>query len=186
MLRPLVCLLPLGFALPGCSTLERSAEVTRTAATEVHGAVLREDAPESLDQVGRAGSLGDAVMTPVKDLNLRRVEVPEAVARVGYPYATTAPGGELSCELIALELAELDAALGPDYGAEMSEEERERLERAGLGLVSSAMGDLIPFRGVVREVSGAKREERALRAAYRRGVVRRGFLRGVAMAKDCG
>ena len=182
-MRPYLAIFLLSLSGPsaGCSTVQSGMQTTRVAATKVHGAVVREEAPRSLDGVGRAETLGDAVMSPVKDLNLRKVEVPEAISRIFDPYAPVK-----NCDLIHIERAELDAVLGPDYDAEMSLEERELLEQAGLGLVSSGLGSLIPFRGVVREVTGASREERELREAFRKGVVRRGFLRGQSAARNCG
>ena len=44
---------------------------------------------------------------------------------------------------------------------------------------------IIPFRGLVREVSGAAPAERRLDAAIKAALARRGFLRGVATARKC-
>ncbi len=45
------------------------------------------------------------------------------------------------------------------------------------------MNSLIPFRGLVREVSGAGPAERRLNAAIDAGIARRGFLRGLQRAE---
>ena len=47
------------------------------------------------------------------------------------------------------------------------------------------VNSLIPFRGIVREVSGAAPAERRLAAAIDAGFARRGFLRGVLSARGC-
>ena len=44
---------------------------------------------------------------------------------------------------------------------------------------------IIPFRGLVREISGAAPAERRLAAAIDAGFARRGFLRGTALARRC-
>ena len=47
------------------------------------------------------------------------------------------------------------------------------------------VNSLIPFRGVVREVSGAAAADRRLTAATQAGFARRGFLRGVHQTRGC-
>ena len=169
--------------LGACSTVEKAwddgAQTTRTAATEVHGAVVRQDAYSSLDAVGRAEGWDDAVLVPAKDLNLRKTEVPPILLSIEDPYA---PAPEICGELRA-HLAGLDAALGPDYGDEKPQE--SKVEKGGMALVASAVGDLIPFRSVVREVSGSAGRERRIRELYRAGNVRRGYLQGVARERGC-
>ena len=175
--------------LPGCSTvgdavggvMGDTARTTQVAATRVAGAVTREDAPDSLRDVGRPDDVGDAVMTPVRDLNLRKVDVPDVLLRIERPYEVTIRG----CRAVVDEIHALDAALGPDYDRLPLPESDSRMQRAGLGLIGSAMGDLIPFRSVVRRVSGASARENELREFYRVGIVRRGFLRGIARERGC-
>ena len=167
----------LAAGLGGCSTMDKT---TRSVNTAVRDAVIRQDAPDSLAEVGRADNLGDALMTPATDLNIRKADAPLVLVRIGDPYANI-PG---TCPELDVAVAELDAVLGPDYDQE-SGEDKGRVEKTGLSLVSSAMGSLIPFRGVVREVTGAKKKERQLRELYRVGNVRRGYLKGVARERDC-
>ena len=169
--------------LGACSTVEKAwddgARTTRTAATEVHGAVVRQDAYSSLDAVGRAEDWDDAMLVPAKDLNIRKADVPPILLTVEDPYAP-APR---TCGELRAHLAGLDAALGPDYGDEKPEE--SKMEKGGIRLVASAVGDLIPFRSVVREVSGSAKRERRIREHYRIGNVRRGYLQGVARERGC-
>ena len=49
----------------------------------------------------------------------------------------------------------------------------------------SVVNSLIPFRGLVREISGAAPAERRLQAAVTAGIARRGYLRGLAGARSC-
>ena len=171
MALPIV-LLPLA----GCSTVGKT---TQSANTAVQSAIVRQDAPGSLDDVGRAGNLGDALMTPASDLNIRKADIPLVLVMIDDPYENVPE----SCGELRVKVAELDAVLGPDYDVESESEGRTK--KAGLGLVSSAMGDLIPFRGLVRQVSGAKKRERNMREAFRVGNVRRGYLKGIAAERDC-
>ena len=67
---------------------------------------------------------------------------------------------------------------------EVDEDARKRKEgvaNAAGGLVSS----LIPFRSLVREISGAGRADRDYREALYAGVVRRGYLKGLGEARNC-
>jgi hypothetical protein len=57
-----------------------------------------------------------------------------------------------------------------------------QLAEAGGAMV---VNSLIPFRGIVREVSGAAAKERRMRAAVNAGLARRGYLRGLAATKGC-
>ena len=169
--------------LGACSTVEKAwdngSRTTATAATEVHGAVVRQDAYSSLDAVGRAEGWDDAMLVPAKDLNLRKADVPPILLTVEDPYAP-APR---ACGELRAQLAGLDAALGPDYGDAKPEE--SKVKKGGIRLVASAVGDLVPFRSVVREVSGSAGRERRIREHYRAGNVRRGYLQGVARERGC-
>ena len=56
----------------------------------------------------------------------------------------------------------------------------------GTGTVGrTVVNSLIPFRGLVREISGAAPAERRLNAAIQASFARRGFLRGVATGRGC-
>ncbi|MEK7111976.1 MAG: hypothetical protein AAB875_01485, partial [Patescibacteria group bacterium] len=61
----------------------------------------------------------------------------------------------------------------------------DRTSKIAEGVGKSLVNSLIPFRGVVREISGAAPAERRLRAAIAAGLARRGYLRGMASAKGC-
>lgn len=126
------------------------------------------------DQVAKS-----AVMTPVEDVNLKRREIPPVLlSAVDDPYASA---GTRSCTQLNASLSELDTVLGPDFDAGTAEERRIRADKIAKGLV----GSFIPFRGIVREVSGAAGAERRYEAALDAGLARRGYLRGIARQKGC-
>ncbi len=71
--------------------------------------------------------------------------------------------------------------LGPDL--DLPEEERARISAGRMA--KTVVGSFIPFRGLIREVSGANDHDRQVRAAIQAGLARRGFLKGVGHAKGC-
>ncbi|MDE8652753.1 hypothetical protein [Novosphingobium album (ex Liu et al. 2023)] len=121
----------------------------------------------------------DVAKTPMTDLNLGQDEIPalliEAQAR---PYALTGLG---KCSQLTAAVEEFDTILGPDL--DLPQEERERIStgRVAKWVVSS----FIPFRGLIREISGANDHERKFVAAIQAGLARRGFLKGVGASRGC-
>lgn len=121
----------------------------------------------------------DIAKTPVTDLNLDSKEIPEVLTRaVKQPYDLT---GLNSCAAIGRSVQEIFAAIGPDV--DIPKEERDRISagRVAKWIVSS----FIPFRGLIREISGANDREREVRAAIQAGMTRRGFLKGVGASRGC-
>ena len=124
-------------------------------------------------------SAGDVAATPVTDLNLRKGEIPPALtAAVQQTYSLS---GLVSCQQLAAEIGELDAALGDDVDLPQTAERRTSPGR----VAQSVVGSFIPFRGVIREVSGAGNRERELQSAVLAGVARRAFLKGTGQARGC-
>jgi hypothetical protein len=145
------------------------------------------------DGVSRAvdktsSGIGDAAMSPLTDLNLRRTEVPALLEAIKSPYE---PIPIVNCHAIAIAVVELTTILGPDADAPpgpqatMGQQAGEGAANITLGAVSSTMSDFIPFRSIVREATGASAHERKLRAAYERGVTRRAYLKGVGAQLGC-
>lgn len=121
----------------------------------------------------------DVAMTPITDLNLRKDEIPGVLlAAAADPYAST---NLKKCADIAAALAPLDAALGPDMDVA-----RDESERVSAGAVAkSVVASFIPFRGVLRELTGAAEHQRDFQAAIYAGAVRRGFLKGLGQQMKC-
>jgi hypothetical protein len=144
--------------------------------------------------VGRAGTqvrdgLGDAVTAPLEDLNLKRKLIPPVLLRAEEnPYALQGLG---TCEGIAAEVAKLDDALGPDMD-EPPPPHRTRSQvaadegaRAALGAIRDTTTDIIPMRGWVRRLTGAQQHSSHVQHAIRAGTMRRSYLKGVGMQKNC-
>ena len=138
-----------------------------------------------------ASRMGSAAATPLSDLNLNKADIPDVLANASrQPYL--APAGQ-HCVAIALEIRQLDDALGPDIDEPVAKGEPSLFERAGgvardqaVGAVQRTAEGLIPLRGWVRKLSGAERHSRRVASSVMAGAVRRSFLKGVASARNCG
>lgn len=139
----------------------------------------------------QSNSWGDAVMAPLEDLNLRRKDIPEILTQaVTKPYDLT---GLDNCEAIASEVTKLDSLLGADFDEPPPPQDAKSLrERGGeaagdvaRGSVRNATRSIIPFRGLVRQMTGAQRHQKEMDTAIQAGKVRRAYLKGVGMNKNC-
>lgn len=127
----------------------------------------------------------EVAKTPLRDLNIDARDIPEALqVAVRDPYETARL---TTCNAIVADIAALDQVLGADYDIAVSEDgDRKGLPDVSMGKVGqSVVGSIIPFRGIVREVTGAAASDRALSAAYTAGMARRAFLKGVGLARGC-
>ncbi|MBW8841851.1 MAG: hypothetical protein JF608_08590 [Sphingomonadales bacterium] len=121
----------------------------------------------------------DVVSQPAKDVGIAKNKIPPSLVEASEaPYSLA---GLKTCRQLADAVRVLDAALGPDYSAGGPNDKVSVGKAAGGAVVNS----LIPFRGVVREVSGAAAADRRLTAATQAGFARRGFLRGVHQTRGC-
>ncbi len=123
---------------------------------------------------------GEVAKTPLRDLNIDGRDIPEVlVAAERDPYATA---GLDQCNAIVADIAALDGILGADY--DIAEDRGgDRISEGRIG--QSVVGSILPFRGIVREVTGAAENDRRLRAAYTAGMVRRAFLKGWGLGRGC-
>jgi hypothetical protein len=162
-------------ATAACQTTARSYRVTR-------------------DTVARGGAqvrdgLGEAVTAPLEDLNLKRKLIPAILLRAeDNPYGLEGMG---SCEAMAAEVGKLDDALGPDMD-EPPPPRRTRSQiaadegaRATLNVVRDTTTDIIPMRGWVRRLTGAQQHSSHVQHAIRAGTMRRSYLKGVGMQRNC-
>ena len=134
----------------------------------------QDNKPQSTGQAA-----GQIVSQPARDVGIAKTKVPPRLAEIGdNPYAMRGAG---TCRQIASSIATLNEDLGPDYSGEAAPQKRNVAKAGGAAVVNS----LIPFRGLVREVSGAGPAERRVNAAIDAGIARRGFLRGLQRAKGC-
>ncbi len=136
-------------------------------------------------------SWGDAVTAPLEDLNLKREAIPQILAdAIEKPYDLT---GLDHCEAIAAEVGKLDALLGKDFDEPPPPKDQSTLTQKGgtaannaaVGAVRGAARSIIPFRGLVRQVTGADAHQKQVDTAIQAGKVRRAYLKGVGMNKNC-
>jgi hypothetical protein len=121
----------------------------------------------------------DVAKTPMTDLNLSRTEIPALLVEAQKrPYSDQ---GLDSCAKVAAAVAELDTVLGPDI--DLPQSERARFSKGRLA--QWAVGTFIPFRSLIREFSGANRQQREIADAIQAGLARRGFLKGVGSTRNC-
>ena len=121
----------------------------------------------------------DVAKTPVTDLNIDKKEIPAILLQAqARPYSLTGLG---RCKPLIAEVSALDDVLGPDL--DLPEEERARISAGRVA--KTVVGSFIPFRGLIREVSGANDHDRKVRAAIQAGLARRGFLKGIGQARGC-
>lgn len=126
-----------------------------------------------------------AMSQPFADLNLFHTDIPHALLIAGQtPFS---PPASLYCGVLANEIATLTTHLGPvlsAFGAKSSANS-STTDDAVWGAVRSASGGIIPFRGVVRWMSGAEQRDRDLARAVLAGFVRRAYLEGIRDERRC-
>lgn len=123
---------------------------------------------------------GDVVTTPLTDLNIKKDEIPDLLVRAREkPYDLA---GLSRCPAIGSEVARLDAVLGDDI--DIARDDGNSTIRMG-NIAKSVVSSLIPFGGVIREISGANAQQRKWNEAIYAGSVRRAFLKGVGQQRGC-
>lgn len=93
--------------------------------------------------------------------------------------------GLRSCSAIIVEVRELNNVLGPDVNERVSKSKAKKRQETAGRVAGSAVGSIIPFRGLIGEVTGANAERRRYNKAIYAGTVRRGFLKGVGRERGC-
>ena len=127
----------------------------------------------------------EVVKQPFNDLNILQNEIAPVLARAkAAPYAHVSGN---DCQALDAEIRELDVALGPDIdlpggkGASYS----KKLTDATFNLARSAVSSVVPYRGVVRQVTGAEKRARSVNEALLAGTVRRAYLKGYGEMLGC-
>lgn len=128
-------------------------------------------------------TVGDIATKPVDDLNLRKEKIPPVLeAAQAHPYTVPNKG---RCASLNGEIADLNEALGPDIDDAISPSARQKRDRVIASTARSLVGGLIPFGGVIREVSGANAAAAHRELYLYAGSVRRAFLKGYGKAHGC-
>ena len=123
-------------------------------------------------------------MSPLSDLNVRKKDVPVVLeAAMAKPYDL---GGIKSCKGLTTSIMDLDVALGDDIDVATGEKsDEEKVANSAGAIAKSVIGSFIPFRGVIREVSGANAQDRLWNKALYAGTARRAFLKGIGEQRGC-
>ncbi|MES2835757.1 MAG: hypothetical protein V4707_13725 [Pseudomonadota bacterium] len=152
------------------------------------GCTMARSAGEGVGTV--ASGFGTAVTAPLEDFNLRRQVIPTVLLQAeANPYDMRNMN---RCSTIADEIVRLDEALGPDAdeppapdGRFMSERAADAAAQGALGLIRDTATDFIPGRSWIRRLSGAEQHSRHVQSAIQSGRLRRAFLKGMGMQRNC-
>ena len=110
-------------------------------------------------------------------------EVPQKLIDIqDDPYSLN---GLRGCAAIIAEVRELNEVLGPDVNETVDKSLAKKREETAARVAGSAVGSIIPFGGIIGEVTGANAERRRYNKAVYAGTVRRGFLKGVGRERGC-
>ncbi len=167
-MRSPLALLPLLVLLAGCAT-------------------GRADGSPKIQTTSEANreSITGAIQAPLRDVNVVRTKIPEILLQaMADPYGRPKPA---SCKGITAALLPLNGALGADLD-EFAIDQADMVDRgrsSALGMMASAASDVIPFRGWVRQLSGAERHDKLVTAAITAGAVRRAYLKGLGETRGC-
>lgn len=137
------------------------------------------------DQAKR-DSVEGVVTAPLRDLNMVRTDVPEVLREaLANPYAK--PPARWRCPQLAALVKPLDEALGPDIDRLPPGDENlmDRGKSTALDAAADLASGAIPFRGVVRKLSGAENHDKFVQSAIIAGNVRRAYLKGLGEARGC-
>jgi hypothetical protein len=139
---------------------------------------------QTTPEANREGLQG-VVQSPLRDLNVVRTKIPLVLLdAMADPYHR--PVTKRCIELAAL-LQPLNDALGADLDAP-SVDQDDLLQKGGheaYGAMATFASSAIPFRGWVRQLSGAEQHDRLVQAAITAGAVRRAYLKGLGEARGC-
>ena len=167
MSRGVPSLLALALLVGACATHPAPAPATSTSTPAAPAAQGRSDTMVT----GRDSGLG--LQGPVTPPELKTV--------VLAPYAPPVPA---DCAGLAAAITALDDLLGPDVDAPPAA--AQSLDSKAGQAMGSAVRGAIPYRWVVRWMTGAGKADRELRQAILAGTARRGFLKGLRQAGRCG
>ncbi len=138
------------------------------------------DSESTGERIGKKAE--NVARQPMKDVGLMRENPPEVLKDAQRaPYSLA---GIKSCADLQRAINELYPVLGPDVDAVDSQGDAlpERIAEAG---AKSVVNSFIPFRGLVREATGAAEADRKFRMMVAAGMARRGFLKGIAYQRKC-
>jgi hypothetical protein len=126
---------------------------------------------------------GGIITQPARDVGLALKAIPPVLVKAADdPYGLD---GLKTCKSLVAAIRDLNGVLGPDYVAGSHKAKESRASKLAAAGGEAVLDSVIPFRGLVREASGAAPAERKLNEAIEGGLARRGFLRGVHRRQGC-
>jgi hypothetical protein len=181
------------FILLGFIALALSA----CAANDTDKSAAKQDTP--ILESGLA-DVFDAATGPLEDLNLKRKKIPEILAKVVEdPYHVPA---KLTCKTVRSELAALEPLIGPDIKAkgvqvasndsfipdipDLDSIEMPNVQKLAHDKLMSeirSQTNILPFRSIIRRITGAEKHKKNYEEAYYAGKLRRAYLKGLAQSK---
>ena len=161
--------------LAGCAS-------SRDERTDVASASATAAEPEGkMEKV--AEKAGEIVTQPVRDLGAAEPKIPDILVKAtADPYTLR---DTQACDQMAAEMRQLNEALGPDFAVAATEKDENKAGKVAEAGGKAIVNSIIPFRGLVRELTGAAAAQRRLNDAIDAGYARRGFLRGIHSMKQC-
>lgn len=167
-------------ATRSCRPAERGSRGP-VAAIICGAALIAVAAPASAQKIvtDEDTSVGDVMLSPLNDLNLANDPIPPVLVRAyAAPYDDV---GLADCNHLEQEIGNLDAVLGEDFDTPRSAHEGGSPE----GIAKGVLTGFIPFRGVIRHLSGAKLHEWEFRQSITAGLMRRAYLKGLGQGLGC-
>ena len=175
----------LAFGLASAAESQTTSSSRKAADEKAIEATVPDERIRTSDQI-KGSSVQGAATAPLRDLNMVKVQIPDILlTALDDPYVR--PPRNWKCPALIALVRPLDAALGPDL--DQLPPGDENLMDRGKQTVFSVAGDLasgaIPFRGVVRRISGASSHDKLVQSAIVAGNIRRGYLKGLGEARGC-
>lgn len=174
--RPMLAVMTSILVLVGCASTGTVANPSAAGAPQTTSEQMQ-------------GAASEAARQPLRDIGLMKKKIPYALSRIADPYAEPSGPG---CVWITYELTQLSAALGAEVAVKPVADRSTTSQRgtrmaidAARDLIRSSGARILPGRSIIRRLSGANSSDELYRAAKERGMVRRGYLKGLSEARDC-
>lgn len=182
-------------ASPETALRSTGSQPNDTASSPLQASDREDDGPAATDlqpQQSRQRVLtdktitaGDVATTPVDDLNLKDRKYPAILLDLeDDPYNQEGlQTGDASsyCDKVTAQIVALDEVLGEDL--DLADKARRKITAGSVG--REVVGMLIPFRGLIREASGANSERHRMAGLVMAGMMRRAYLKGLGQKAGC-
>lgn len=132
---------------------------------------------------GNERSVATIAGSPLHDFGLKKTIIPPVLVKVAdHPYAMD---GLKDCKAITDAVVELNLALGRDVDAPATGKRPSEATELSMDAGQDTINSLIPGRFIIRRLSGATNAQRRAVTAVYAGSIRRGFLKGLGVARHC-